>query len=244
VTGFLLPKEGIDCNGGFECIGPIVRLPVTEIWLNVKDSVLEVKTELQYTCLGRKEPTWTVTDACPGSWGWRDKRLIDYKKILQSCSYGIPKVMGVKCTEWSRAYNMIGEEKIIRIAIDDAKKTGVRISCDYKESSFPGGEEELQKFLNKNVHYPDSLLHSCIEGSLRLPFQIDSMGLVKDFYFDHPTLGVAFEEECRRIITMMPPWIPATCNGRKAFSEQSLTIQFKIPEHVKCDSVIVRDPWN
>ena len=77
---------------------------------------------------------------------------------------------------------------------------------------FPGGESALIDYLKKNVHYPEALKDSCIQGRVIIKFVVETDGsitnveVMKGF---HPVL----DKEALRVINAMPKWCPGKQNG-------------------------------
>jgi len=87
------------------------------------------------------------------------------------------------------------------------------------EPEFPGGPVPYQRFLSKNLRYPqiDSNDLQELQLSVKIKFIVDTDGQIKN-----PTVqGKAgtsnltpLEKEALRVIKLMPNWTPGTCNGK------------------------------
>lgn len=98
---------------------------------------------------------------------------------------------------------------------------------EFVNSVFPGGEEELMSFLNRNLKYPVSCQEANISGRVVCSFIVRPNGKVSDVKIIstvHPDL----DREARRVIKSMPLWTPATINGTPVSSKYSLPIKFAL----------------
>lgn len=92
---------------------------------------------------------------------------------------------------------------------------------------FPGGTDELMKFLAKKTKYPPLALRMGIEGSVYVQFvvtkegSIDAVQVVKG-------ISKECDEEAMRVIKSMPNWKPGKQNGRTVPVKYVLPIKFKI----------------
>ena len=95
--------------------------------------------------------------------------------------------------------------------------------------SFPGGEGELSKFLQKNINYPQMEREEGIAGTVYVTFVVDKEGKINDV----KTLkgvkgGPGLEKEALRVINSMPPWKPGKQQGRSVRVQFNLPIRFSL----------------
>lgn len=87
---------------------------------------------------------------------------------------------------------------------------------------FPGGEEELMKFILGNLHYPSVAKEVGIEGRVIIRFVVSKTGDVTNVEVLRG-LDPSCDKEAKRVVQMMPKWIPGKQNGR------SVPVYFTIP---------------
>jgi TonB family protein len=92
---------------------------------------------------------------------------------------------------------------------------------------FPGGMQEMHKFLSKNIRYPADARRNGIEGEVLIRFVISESGRVRNPEVVK-SLGEGTDEEALRVVLNMPSWKPAMQNGRPVPTEYILPIEFKI----------------
>lgn len=87
---------------------------------------------------------------------------------------------------------------------------------------FPGGENEMLKFIGKNIKYPSSARENNISGIVNISFIVDQKGEIKNIELLRG-IGGGCEEEAIRVIKTMPIWKPGKQNG------QTVNVQFQLP---------------
>jgi protein TonB len=87
---------------------------------------------------------------------------------------------------------------------------------------FPGGEEELMKFILGNLRYPSVAKEVGIEGRVIVRFVVSKTGEVTNVEILRG-LDPSCDKEAKRVVSMMPKWIPGKQNGR------SVPVYFTIP---------------
>jgi len=88
--------------------------------------------------------------------------------------------------------------------------------------SFPGGEDELKKFLASNLIVPDDARKAGIQGTVYATFLVKEDGTVADAKIIRG-LEASCDNEVLRVINLMPKWYPGKQNGRP------VTVQFNMP---------------
>ncbi|RAJ10851.1 outer membrane transport energization protein TonB [Chitinophaga skermanii] len=96
--------------------------------------------------------------------------------------------------------------------------------------TFPGGEDALNKFLQKNVRYPHMASENGISGTVFVTFVVDSEGKIKDVKTVGAAKGGGLEEEAVRVVRSMPNWKPGKQNGRSVSVQFNLPIRFTLQE--------------
>jgi protein TonB len=78
--------------------------------------------------------------------------------------------------------------------------------------TFPGGNEELGKYLGKNVVYPASAQENGIQGTVYVSFVVDKNGRISDVKVLR-SVDTELDKEAIRVIKSMPAWIAGKQNG-------------------------------
>lgn len=97
---------------------------------------------------------------------------------------------------------------------------------------FPGGQEALFKWLSQNVSYPDGAKEQNIEGKVYVRFVIDKFGKPGNIEIARPAHPL-LDEEAKRVVALMPDWVPGKQSGKDVAVSYTLPLNFKLPEDKK-----------
>lgn len=92
---------------------------------------------------------------------------------------------------------------------------------------FPGGEDELYKFLQENIKYPQLAKETNISGTVYIYFVIETDGSVSDVRLVKGIRG-GCDEEALRVVKMMPKWSPGRLDGKAVRVSYALPIVFSL----------------
>lgn len=95
---------------------------------------------------------------------------------------------------------------------------------------FPGGVQNLMKFIGDNVKYPSAAVSEGVQGRVIIRFVVDTDGSVNDatvMRSVHP----ACDEEALRVINSMPKWTPGQKDGKNVAVYFTLPIVYKLPNN-------------
>jgi len=92
---------------------------------------------------------------------------------------------------------------------------------------FPGGEAEMQKFIARNIVYPQVALETGIEGVVVIQFVVDSKGIIRNPVIVRD-IGGGCGEEAIKVIKKMPTWKPGEQNGRPVSVRYTLPVRFRM----------------
>ena len=93
--------------------------------------------------------------------------------------------------------------------------------------SFPGGEDEMLKYVGKNIKYPPVARENGITGRVYVNFYIDKDGKVQNAKVVRG-IGGGCDEEALRVVKSMPAWKPGKQNGRAVNVNYNLPINFTL----------------
>ena len=82
-------------------------------------------------------------------------------------------------------------------------------------------------FINRNIHYPQKARKLEIDGTAIMRFTVREDGSVSEI---KALRGICapLEEECVRVIRMMPKWTPGEQNGQATSFQVILPISFDL----------------
>jgi len=93
--------------------------------------------------------------------------------------------------------------------------------------SFPGGEEQMLKFIRDNTHYPAVARENGITGRVFINFVVDKDGKIKDVKVLRG-IGAGCDEEAVRVVKSMPDWKAGKQNGRAVQVSFNLPVNFTL----------------
>lgn len=137
-----------------------------------------------------------------------------------------PKTVKVRYTAPKR-YTLIKQEVVpdcggLQAPPEDNSDTMVWRKVEI-EAEYPGGAAAWQRFLNRNLRYPQEAIDNEIFGSVVVQFIVDKEGNVSDVE------AVSGPEELRpemiRVIKKSGKWTPAVQNGRQVRSLKKQTFE-------------------
>jgi hypothetical protein len=94
------------------------------------------------------------------------------------------------------------------------------------EASFPGGQDSLYKFINKNLN-TDSIKNTILKGKVFINLEIDSYGKITKIEV-LKGLTKSVDDEIVRVFWLMPNWIPATMRKTRIPSSYPLPIDTEL----------------
>jgi len=95
-----------------------------------------------------------------------------------------------------------------------------------KLPEFPGGQKVYDKFLSKNLKWPDRI---DAQGKVIISFITENDGHLTGFKVER-SVGNPFDSQALRVIKKSPKWIPGKQNGKTVRVKYSLPINFTIRE--------------
>ena len=128
---------------------------------------------------------------------------------------------GRKDTAWWPPYSLFVKPKF-RTSL--AHRPRVFRDEDYAKPKFPGGEEALEAFIDKEKVYPEEVQD--VKGRVLLSFFVEEDGQITDIRLlrcVHPAL----DKEALRVVKKMPKWIPGSIYGKLVAVKYNLVIAFK-----------------
>ena len=92
---------------------------------------------------------------------------------------------------------------------------------------FPGGTQELMKFLQKNVKYPSVAAANGVQGRVIVQFVVNKDGSIVDPVVLR-SVDPYLDKEALRVVKSMPKWKPGEQRGKKIRVKYTLPISFRL----------------
>lgn len=110
---------------------------------------------------------------------------------------------------------------------NEEKKTISPLTSSEVMPSYPGGKDELQKFLHSNLKYPTVAAENGIAGRVVLRFVVKGTGEIGDITVTN-SLDPSCDKEGIRLIRSMPNWNPGMQDGKPVDVYFTLGISFSL----------------
>lgn len=94
-----------------------------------------------------------------------------------------------------------------------------------EQPSFPGGMQEMMKFISDNRKYPAEAKAKDIHGKVIVAFVVEHDGSLSDVKIRRG-IGYGCDEEAIRLIKSMPKWTPGKQNGKAVRVSMMLPVSF------------------
>jgi protein TonB len=112
--------------------------------------------------------------------------------------------------------------KNVTEATDNQVFTAVEI-----QPLYPGGEEALGRFLQKNIRYPSIAKENNIQGKVYIQFVVERDGSLTDIkVIREPGSGTG--DEAVRVLKLSPHWKPGVQNGKPVRVQFTLPVNFSL----------------
>jgi protein TonB len=95
-------------------------------------------------------------------------------------------------------------------------------------ASFPGGMQELYKYLSDNIKYPAVSRNNNSQGKTILRFIVNTDGSITGIEVMKSSGDMYLDKEAVRVVTGMPKWKPGVQNGRSVRCYFVLPVTFRL----------------
>lgn len=92
---------------------------------------------------------------------------------------------------------------------------------------FPGGMDELTKWLGKNLKYPASAQENGIQGRVLVQFVVNKDGSIVEPKVIK-SVDAALDKEALRVVSAMPKWQPGKQRGKTVRVRYTLPVTFRL----------------
>lgn len=97
-----------------------------------------------------------------------------------------------------------------------------------KEDAMKCFNDKMMEHIKTNFTYPKEAAKKNIQGQVSIQFIIDKEGNIRDIITRGPENGELLEVEAKRIVSLLPKFIPAKHNGKTVNIKYGLPITFKL----------------
>ncbi len=93
--------------------------------------------------------------------------------------------------------------------------------------TFPGGDEQLMKYLQNSVKYPQMAIDAGITGVVYVTFKVDKEGKISDVKVLRG-IGGGCDQEAIRVVKAMPQWKPGKQRGKPVVVQFNMPVRFTL----------------
>lgn len=116
------------------------------------------------------------------------------------------------------------------VAVKSTEKSATAQMAPSKLPEFPGGQQEMFKYLAYSVKYPAEAVEAGVQGKVLVKFTVKADGSVADIEVAQSVMPV-LDAEALRVVSEMPRWTPATNESGEAVDcTFALPVQFKLTD--------------
>lgn len=143
---------------------------------------------------------------------------------------------GVKTVEGDKNAVAIIEDVVVKdpgigtakpVVVEEKPKEPEIFTFVEQMPEFPGGVQEMYKYLSRNIRYPAIARENNITGRVIVRFVVDEAGKVSNVEVVKG-IGGGCDEEARRVIAGMPPWRAGKQNGRPVKVYYTMPVIFRL----------------
>ena len=107
------------------------------------------------------------------------------------------------------------------------------------QPEFPGGQQEMMKYLQSNLKYPEAAKAAGAEGKAFVQFVVKADGSISDVQIMRSTGNESLDAEALRVVKAMPKWRPAMNKGKAVNVKFVLPIVYKLPKEANGNGVYI-----
>lgn len=93
---------------------------------------------------------------------------------------------------------------------------------------FPGGQQEMMKFLAENIKYPVIAQENNVQGRVICQFVVEKDGKVTDIQVVRSSGDASLDKEAKRVIESMPKWKPGKQRGKAVRVKYTIPVNFRL----------------
>ncbi len=163
-----------------------------------------------------------------------DSKIVVSHVSYQAAEFDVNKSKTDYSITLSPAENLIDKVVVVGFpaslpsnTIDNSKSTKQEYVIVEQKAGFPGGVQEMMRFLGRNIKYPTKAMHANISGNVIISFVVNEYGHIQKAEVVKG-LGYGLDDEATRVVWSMPKWNPAIQNGEAVASQHTIPIQFQL----------------
>ena len=109
------------------------------------------------------------------------------------------------------------------------------------QPEFPGGQQEMMKYLRSTLKYPEAARAAGVEGRAFVQFVVNADSSISDVQIMRTSGDESLDAEALRVVKSMPKWKPAMNKGKAVNVKFVLPIVYKLPKEDNGNGVYVSE---
>ena len=109
------------------------------------------------------------------------------------------------------------------------------------QPEFPGGQQEMMKYIQSNLKYPEAAKAAGAEGKAFVQFVVKADGSISDVQIMRSSGNESLDAEALRVVKAMPKWRPAMNKGKAVNVKFVLPIVYKLPKEANGNGVYMSE---
>ena len=128
--------------------------------------------------------------------------------------------------EGNTVFKLYNTDNVHRVTLAVGGTDTLFSFCDTLPS-YPGGEDEMFRFMVANTRYPELARENERSGVVYVRFKVGPDGAIQGAEVFRGAYH-ALDEEALRVVRSMPPWVPGRWQGKPITAYYSLPIRFTL----------------
>ena len=109
------------------------------------------------------------------------------------------------------------------------------------QPEFPGGQQEMMKYLRSTLKYPEAAKAAGVEGKAFVQFVVKADGSIENVEIMRSSGDASLDAEALRVVKAMPKWRPAMNKGEAVNVKFVLPIVYKLPKEVNGNGIYMSE---
>ena len=109
------------------------------------------------------------------------------------------------------------------------------------QPEFPGGQQEMMKYIQSNLKYPEAAKAAGAEGKAFVQFVVKADGSIENVEIMRSSGNESLDAEALRVVKAMPKWRPAMNKGKAVNVKFVLPIVYKLPKEANGNGVYMSE---
>ena len=128
----------------------------------------------------------------------------------------------------------VASAPLVKVPVDEEEEEIVFLVVETMPE-FPGGQQEMMKFIATNIQYPAIAIENGIQGRVICQFVVEKDGMVTDIQVVRSSGDASLDKEAIRVINSMPKWKPGKQRGKPVRVKYTIPINFRLQDNTEGD---------